>query len=53
MVGENKNTVFEHWLAAYGSHLEELAGARLNGTGRNEPAVGDAPDLQDRTNREH
>jgi hypothetical protein len=30
MMVENKNTVFEHWLAAYGTHLEELAGAKLS-----------------------
>jgi hypothetical protein len=46
MVGENRNTAFEHWLAAYGSHLEELTGARLSGAGQSEPAVGDAPDPQ-------
>ena len=30
MVGENKRTVFENWLAAYGSHLEEIAGTRIS-----------------------
>jgi hypothetical protein len=53
MVGENKKTVFEHWLAAYGSHLEELAGARLSGAGPTEQRVGDAPDPQDGRQREH
>lgn len=52
MVGENNNTVFEHWLAAYGSHLEELAGAKLSGAGQSEPAVWNAPDAQDAINRE-
>jgi hypothetical protein len=33
MVGENKKTVFENWLAAYGSHLEQIAGTVLSGSG--------------------
>lgn len=52
MVGENKNMVFEHWLAAYGSRLEELAGAKPNEAVPNEQAVGDAPDPRNAANRE-
>ena len=29
MMVVNKNTVFEHWLAEYGSHLEKLAAPSL------------------------
>jgi hypothetical protein len=36
MMVENKNTIFENWLAAYGSHLEELAGAKLSGPGESD-----------------
>jgi hypothetical protein len=52
MVGENKNTVFEHWLAAYGSRLEELVGPKLSGAVQNEPAVWNAPDPRDTVIRE-
>lgn len=31
MMMENKKTAFEHWLSEYGSHLEQLAAARLSG----------------------
>lgn len=31
MMMENKKTAFEIWLRDYGSHLEQLAGARLSG----------------------
>lgn len=31
MMMENKKTVFENWLNEYGSHLEQLAAARLSG----------------------
>lgn len=31
MMVVNKNNIFEHWLAEYGTHLEELAAARLSG----------------------
>lgn len=47
MMVENKNTIFEHWLATYGSHLEELASAKLSGAGQNDKAaekVEDQPD---------
>lgn len=52
MVGENKNMIFEHWLAAYGSHLEQLAGTKPGGSDKNEQTVGDAPDSRDAVNRE-
>lgn len=53
MMGENKNMVFERWLAAYGSHLEELAGANLSGPGRNEVPSHDVPDPQNAPGQKH
>jgi hypothetical protein len=47
MMIANKNTVFEHWLQAYGSHLEELAGTKLSGAGQTDrisEKVEDQPD---------
>lgn len=38
MMVENKNAVFEHWLAAYGTHLEELACAKLSGRQNKPPS---------------
>ncbi|HST79121.1 MAG TPA: hypothetical protein VLN58_11585 [Verrucomicrobiae bacterium] len=38
MMMENKKTAFETWLRDYGSHLEQLAGARLSGPEQKEPS---------------
>lgn len=37
MMMENKKTVFENWLNEYGSHLEQLAAARLSGPEQDAP----------------
>ena len=38
MMMENKKTAFETWLHNYGSHLEQLAGAKLSGPEQKEPS---------------
>jgi hypothetical protein len=48
MMVENKNTIFEHWLASYGSHLEEVAGAKLSGAGQSDKASQNAEHQPDR-----
>jgi hypothetical protein len=47
MMVENKNTIFENWLAAYGSHLEELAGAKLSGASESDAPSQALESLQD------
>lgn len=37
MMMENKKTAFETWLQDYGSHLEQLAGAKLSGPEQKQP----------------
>ena len=37
MMMENKKTAFETWLHDYGSHLEQLAGAKLSAPEQKEP----------------
>ncbi len=36
MVGQNFNSVFQQWLAAYGSHLEQVAQGRPKDSGEND-----------------
>ncbi len=36
MMEATKNAVFAHWLAEYGTHLEQLAAARLSGDSEDE-----------------
>ncbi|HKT49301.1 MAG TPA: hypothetical protein VJV96_03340 [Candidatus Angelobacter sp.] len=38
MMMENKKKAFETWLHEYGSHLEQLAGAKLSGPEQKEPS---------------
>lgn len=38
MMMEDKKTVFENWLNEYGSHLEQLAAARLSGPEQDAPS---------------
>jgi len=38
MMENEKKTSFENWLREYGSHLEQLAGAKLSGPEQKEPA---------------
>jgi hypothetical protein len=42
MASDNNNTVFDSWLAAYGNHLEQVAGRQNNGAklgcGENQPS---------------
>jgi len=33
MVGQNHNSVFQQWLAAYGSHLEQVAQGQSKDSG--------------------
>lgn len=37
MVGENKNTAFENWLAAYGSRLEQITSTGVSASGDQRP----------------
>ena len=38
MMMENKKKAFETWLYEYGSHLEQLAEAKLSGPEQKEPS---------------
>lgn len=39
MMMEDKKTIFENWLNEYGSHLEQLAAARLSGPEQGTPSA--------------
>jgi hypothetical protein len=38
MMENEKKTSFENWLREYGSHLEQLAGAKLSAPEQKEPS---------------